>query len=73
MMDDFTLDILEKVNIIFYSIFVLETVIKLLGHGFKVYFRQFFNIFDFVIVFISSIDIALTYSRTNVVRGSKAI
>lgn len=52
--------ILDLLNMGFYIIFVFEMIIKLLGLGIKEYFNDKFNAFDFVIVVISSIDVALT-------------
>ena len=51
---------LDKINLSFYSIFTLEMILKLIGLGIKEYFRDSFNAFDFTIVIISSIDVALT-------------
>ncbi|KAL8611742.1 hypothetical protein ACOMHN_065367 [Nucella lapillus] len=51
-------DTLEMLNIIFTSIFVLEAVVKLLGLRWH-YFRVPWNIFDFLIVLMSIIDIIL--------------
>lgn len=55
-----TNEILDNINLSFYSVFAFEMVIKLLGLGFKYYFKDRFNFFDFVIVAISSVDVALT-------------
>lgn len=37
-------------------------IIKLLGYGLKGYFHELFNIFDFIIVALSVVDLSLTYS-----------
>ena len=52
--------LLEYINLFFYAIFFIEMIIKLIGFGIKHYFRDFFNIFDFIVVIISTIDILLT-------------
>ena len=49
---------------IFYSIFVFEMLIKLLGLGFSGYCRDRFNIFDAAIVLISTIEVAIFYSSS---------
>ena len=59
-LSDDELQTLEMTNIIFFSIFVCEMFIKLLSLGFHHYFLDRYNILDFVIVVISTIDVALT-------------
>ncbi len=56
------LELLEYINLTFSIIFFVEMVVKLLGLGFRAYFRDKFNTFDCVIVIISTVDIAITYS-----------
>jgi hypothetical protein len=46
---------------------------KLSGLGFKEYFKDKFNAFDFSIVMISCIDVAFTVSQTSFISGSEAI
>ena len=58
--DQKMIDIQDKVNLSFYTIFACEMVVKLLGLGFKEYYKDKFNCFDFVIVIVSSIDVGLT-------------
>ena len=53
---------LENVNTGFTALFFLEMIIKLIGLGFKEYFKDSFNTFDCIIVIISSVDLVLTYS-----------
>ena len=50
---------LEDVNVVFFTIFFLEMIIKLIGLGSKTYFKDRFNLFDFAIVLISTVDIFL--------------
>jgi hypothetical protein len=57
--------IYESINIGFYAIFVFEMLIKLVGLGPKGYVRDKFNIFDCIIVFLSSIDLILSLSQLN--------
>ena len=68
-----TIEILDYINLAFYSIFALEMIIKVIGLGIKEYFKDKFNGFDFAIVIISSIDVALNRSSIFSVKGSKAI
>lgn len=49
----------ELANIVFYFIFLFEMIIKMTGSGIKIYFWSAFNIFDFVVVSISSVELAV--------------
>jgi hypothetical protein len=49
----------EFVNFIFFIVFVSEMVIKMLSNGFKLYFKNKYNLFDFVVILISIIDLVL--------------
>ena len=51
--------ILEKINIVFFTIFFVEMVIKIIGYGLRDYFKDSFNTFDCIIVLISCIDVIL--------------
>ena len=57
--DDYSNMILEKINIVFFAIFFLEMIIKLIGHGFKRYIKEYFNAFDCIVVLLSCIDVIL--------------
>lgn len=51
-------NILEKVNIVFTIIFLVEMIVKMLALGIKNYFKgSAFNTFDALIVFASIIDL----------------
>lgn len=52
-------NILVKSNYVFYGIFTLEMIMKLIGLGFKNYFSDKYNSVDFIIVLTNSVDIAL--------------
>ena len=56
--------VLDYINFVLSAIFLLEMIIKLIGMGFKFYFKDKFNAFDSFIVAISVVDIALTLSNT---------
>lgn len=58
-------DTLEILNMIFFSIFLIELVIKLLSQGFKFYVIDKFNWFDSLVVLISSLDVILSYTSAN--------
>lgn len=47
---------IEWANFMFYSVFVTEMIIKFVGLGFKIYFKDSANVFDFIIVIVSTID-----------------
>ena len=52
--------IVEKLNILFAAIFLLEVKIKILAYGFKQFFKgSWLNSFDCIIVIASIIDIFL--------------
>ena len=59
------LRILESINIGFYCIFFLEMVMKMIGMGVKGYMRDKFNIFDAIIVVLSSIDLIISLTTFN--------
>ena len=63
-MDEYPMDptkdfILEKINIVFFAVFFLEMIFKMIGMGLKNYFKDYFNTFDCIIVMISCIDVVL--------------
>ena len=47
---------IEWANFMFYTVFVAEMVIKFVGLGFNIYFKDTANIFDFIVVIVSTID-----------------
>ena len=51
----------NTINIVFTLIFFLEMVIKLTGLGFRTYYKDAFNIFDSIIVYLSLLDLGLKY------------
>ncbi|KAK8727884.1 hypothetical protein OTU49_009502, partial [Cherax quadricarinatus] len=55
---------LDILNLIFTAVFALEFVLKIMAFRFKYYFGDAWNVFDFVIVLGSFIDIV--YSEVNV-------
>jgi voltage-dependent calcium channel L type alpha-1D len=65
--------ITDIVNYVFYSLYVAELLLKVMGLGFKNYFKDRYNTFDFAIVLVSTIDIILTQSNLIQVTGSKAV
>ena len=52
--------VLNTINLIFTGIFVFEMVMKMAACGFKKYFLDSWNQFDFIIVFTSLMDIVLS-------------
>ena len=57
--------LLTTSNDFFYAVFVLEMIIKMIGLGIKLYFKDHFNKFDFFIILISTIDLALSLAFSN--------
>jgi Ion transport protein len=53
---------IDILNLIFFGFFLIELLIKLIGRGFKFYFRDRYNWFDFIVVTLSAIDITLEYT-----------
>lgn len=62
--------ILEIGNIIFVTIFTIEAALKMIGYGFKYYFLENWNRFDFVIVILSlvALDESLFSFKVNALR-----
>uniref|UniRef100_UPI00358F1DA9 voltage-dependent N-type calcium channel subunit alpha-1B-like n=1 Tax=Myxine glutinosa TaxID=7769 RepID=UPI00358F1DA9 len=58
-------DALKYLNILFTVLFSLECILKMLGLGFLNYFRDAWNIFDFVTVIGSITDIVVTELQMN--------
>lgn len=56
-------NLLNQFNLACFSVFGLELVLKIIGLGVVYYFRDKFNWFDSIVVFISIIDIMLQYSN----------
>jgi hypothetical protein len=52
-------DVLEGMNLAFFSFFVFELVAKVVGQGIKQYVKDRFNWFDSGVVLISAIDVTL--------------
>lgn len=53
---------LESFNLTFFTIFVVELILKLIAFGVRYYFKDKFNWFDSGVVVVSCIDVILTYS-----------
>ena len=57
----------------FFTVFLVEMLIKVTGLGYYEYFKDQFNSFDFSIVVISSVDVIMTLSNIDVLKGSNAV
>ena len=53
--------IIEYINLAFYVVFLTEMILKLLGLGFKLYLKQPENIFDMIIVVLSTADVFIFF------------
>ena len=53
----------ETANLVFFVIFAAEMVMKLFALGVKGYCSDRFNVFDGVIVILSTLEVILTYSN----------
>jgi hypothetical protein len=53
---------LESINLVFFTIFLAEMILKIVGLGFSTYASDKFNLFDSLIVGVSLLDIILTFT-----------
>lgn len=51
------IQILDITNLVFTVAFIIEAILKLIGLGAKVYFKDNMNIFDFFIVMLSIVEL----------------
>ena len=58
--DTVILDILNVLNYVFTIVFTAETVLKIVGLGWKVFIKENFNKFDLLIVIISIIELQMS-------------
>ncbi|CAH8537039.1 unnamed protein product [Schistosoma rodhaini] len=58
-------DALDYLNMIFTGVFTVEFVLKLTAFGFKNYFSDPWNVFDFIIVVGSFVDINMSHLAAN--------
>ena len=63
--------IIESINEVFYFVFVIELIFKLIGLGFASYFRDQSNIFDFIIVVLSTVDVVISAVTSGGQRGER--
>ena len=55
-----TTDILDAITFILTLFFTLELILRLAGYGLIEYFSDNFNIFDFIIVLVSVLDLTIS-------------
>lgn len=60
-------------NMIFFYVFLLEMVIKMLGIGLKNYFADGFCVFDFIVIIFSLLEIIIDFINFSRIRGLSAI
>ncbi len=48
---------IEFANLLFYVVFVIEMTLKIIGFGWRSYLRDKSNVFDMVIVVLSTFDV----------------
>ena len=61
---DYLLELIDFMNVIFTIIFTIEMIFKLVAFKVKHYFAETWNIFDFVVVILSNVDILIQKSMT---------
>lgn len=49
-------DLLDYINYTFSFVFAIEAILMLISYGFKAYFRDKGNVFDFIIVVLSIVS-----------------
>ena len=54
----------------FFLTFLFEMIIKMLGFGLKIYFKDPANVFDFVVIVFSIADIIVLYATSSLSSGS---
>jgi len=59
---------LDIANVMLWAIFLVEATVKIIGLGPKVYFKEGFNVFDFIIVLISGIEMSIGGGALSVLR-----
>lgn len=52
--------VMLSINIVFTSLFTMESVLKIIGFGFKNYFKDSWNTFDFITVIGSIVDAVIS-------------
>jgi hypothetical protein len=63
----------ETANFVFYLIFCLEMMLKLYGLGVRQYMRDGYNVFDAIVVLLSTVEIILANSDVNSGNSGQAI
>jgi hypothetical protein len=53
---------MQALNYVFFVIYVIEMSVKWIGLGIRQYFRDKWNMFDFILVLISLVDVILSFS-----------
>ena len=54
-------NISRLMNIAFSAILLIEFILKVLASGFKWYFKDYYNIFDFILVILAILDIVTSF------------
>jgi len=58
-LDEQTLDLLKQANLIFTFIFTVEVILKMIGFGAKLFWKDSWNQFDFIIVVVSLLELSM--------------
>jgi hypothetical protein len=72
-MDHYIKSVREVLNQIFTAIFTVEAIIRLLALGWRNYFKDGWNIFDFLIALGSVIGIFVSMSTSVQIRGTSTL
>lgn len=60
----------EYINFVFFAVFTIEAILKIIGLGFRTYFRDSWNTFDFGIIIVSAVSIVLYFTITMKIKNA---
>jgi hypothetical protein len=68
----YLLDVFDYINYFFTGMFTLEAIIKIIAFGIKGYFKQGWNVFDFLIVLVSYAMLIIGFTSESVLGPKQA-
>jgi len=64
--------VISRLNLLFSLFFIFECILKLIALGWKVYFHESWNKFDFTVVLASFLDLYLEIAGENIMSVFKS-
>lgn len=61
---------MDLTNMIFFAVFLIEMLVKLIGYGPRNYIRDNFNKFDMIVILFSCVDIVLTSNDSSKIQNA---